>query len=458
MSAKTKTPVRAQTVRCWTGGGPRNEIWNWGDAVSPAIYHYVVGHIPQVVDYTDMTTEPHLMICGSTMKWITAGSILWGVGEISDTMAFLTPGVQPAHVAAVRGPMTRTRLLDRGIACPEIYGDPALLFSRFYRPAQPERRYRLGIIPHYIDQDHPALARFAAHEHVRVLDITQAGIPEEQRITRFIDDVCACDAILSSSLHGLILADAYGIPCRWMKLSDRVVGNGFKFRDYFQSMEQASRAQAPLAGLEGDLEDLIAAACADYERLGPIRPDLDTFLSAFPGTRVQTDLDRWARVAMDAPPWDARNQRIARHIPEGACVIEFGSGNQSLRRHVALKAYQPIDCVPGEGDVFICDYNRETRFPDVAADVIVMSGFLEYIIGTEAFLAALKQAYPGTRCLFSWAYEPSDPAERRAHGWIAGINPATEEETPFARIFRHLKVLDEHATQYTRQVIYEGVL
>lgn len=177
------------------------------------------------------------MICGSTLKWATSGSILWGVGEIAGNMPFLQEDVKPLHVAAVRGPLTRKRLMSANIPCPEIFCDPAFVLPSYYEPAPPLKKYRIGVIPHYIDQGLPALSHLQSMEDVRVIDITQKDVPEHKRIYSFIEDVCSCDLIVSSSLHGVILADAYGIPSKWMVLSDKVFGAGFKFQDYFLSIE-----------------------------------------------------------------------------------------------------------------------------------------------------------------------------------------------------------------------------
>jgi hypothetical protein len=42
--------------------------------------------------------------------------------------------------------------------------------------------------------------------------------------------------IVSSSLHGLIIAHAYGREAAWLKFSDRPLGDDFKFRDYWASI------------------------------------------------------------------------------------------------------------------------------------------------------------------------------------------------------------------------------
>ena len=137
-------------------------------------------------------------------------------------------GSKELKVCAVRGPLTRKTLRQQGIDCPEVYGDPAILLDEIVPATRSgEALYKLGICPHYVDKetievDDPS---------VTILDIQT---PLEEYLPRMLE----CERIVSSSLHGIIIAEAYGVPADWMVVSDKIAGDGFKFRDYYLSTDR----------------------------------------------------------------------------------------------------------------------------------------------------------------------------------------------------------------------------
>ena len=155
--------------------------------------------------------------------------IIWGTGCIAPNEV----GSTPIKVYAVRGPLTRKELLKKNINCPEIYGDPALLFPEIYNPNK-NPKYKYGVIPHYIDFTDPLSLKTIYHlesQGVKIINITSG-------IFNFIDELLQCQNVLSSSLHGLIMADAYNIPNIRIKLSDKLIGGDFKFKDYALSVNK----------------------------------------------------------------------------------------------------------------------------------------------------------------------------------------------------------------------------
>jgi pyruvyltransferase len=206
---------------------------NWGDKINPLLAKLLSGRSP--ITMTENTKNPRrrpvYAIIGSILQDVIMprslykDMIIWGPGCISSRDKL--PG-SPREICAVRGPLTRDVLLKQGIKCPEVYGDPVLLYPRFYRP-EIVSKYRLGIIPHYVDRNNEVLNKFRGIDDVKIIDING-------KINHVVDQICSCRRIASSSLHGLIAADAYGVPSTWIKLSDGVIGDGFKFRDYFASI------------------------------------------------------------------------------------------------------------------------------------------------------------------------------------------------------------------------------
>ena len=174
----------------------------------------------------------------------------------------------PRKICAVRGPLTRARLIEQGVDCPEVYGDPALLLPRFYNPSV-AKTHKIGIIPHYIDQGSEHLERFTGDPAVLLIDVTNG-------YRKFVQQIKSCERIASSSLHGIILADAYGVPSTWIELSDKVDGDGFKFRDYFLSVGREDKEPLVVSS-ETKLDDILDRFY-DYR----IHIDLDKLLQACP--------------------------------------------------------------------------------------------------------------------------------------------------------------------------------
>ena len=163
---------------------------------------------------------------GSVLGWGDENTEIWGSGFLQE--GEIIP--KPKKIYAVRGELTRNELIKQGIKCPKVFGDPVLLLPRFYNP-NIEKKYELSIILHHVDKIlKPKLKK--KYKNVHFIDV-------QQGIYEFIDEVLTSEKIASSSLHGLICADAYDIPNIWLKASDKVLGEGFKFLDYFSSVKRS---------------------------------------------------------------------------------------------------------------------------------------------------------------------------------------------------------------------------
>lgn len=258
------------TLRTALRDDPLIAVWwsdlsNWGDIVNPVLIRHLSGREPVRYERVfNFARHPVYSVIGSILdRSATPRLEVWGSGFKQPDGRFW---VRPARVHAVRGPLTREAMLRQGIPCPPVYGDPALLFPRVYRPTV-SRHHALGIVPHYADAQHPAVQRLRESGDVAVIDIL-AGV------NQVADQICSCEAVASSSLHGMILADAYGIPSSWIEFSGEVEGSGFKFRDYLAGVNQSAASplrvspQTPMSQildhvrgdtLDVDLERLLAS-------------------------------------------------------------------------------------------------------------------------------------------------------------------------------------------------------
>ena len=195
---------------------------NAGDVASAIVVSHIVGESLNVVGL-EWRSGPNLLAIGSILEWADEQSLVWGSGFIREGSRL---PAAPKAILAVRGELTRAELNSQGIACDPVLGDAGVFIPDIYPRGHVQ--WSAGLVPHYVDLDTPFVERARA-----------AGLRVINPLSPFaiyISELAACERIISSSLHGLIFAHAYGIPAVWVQLSDRVVGNGFKFRDYYTSV------------------------------------------------------------------------------------------------------------------------------------------------------------------------------------------------------------------------------
>lgn len=196
---------------------------NAGDRFSKIVAQHYFS--PVIIPYDNRPlTEPNLLLLGSILEWSDAMSHVCGTGLISSDSKLCTP---PKYINCVRGPLTAYFLEKQGIHATSLFGDPGILAPSFFPQNKPSG-IKIGIVPHYKDSTSPWL------DYCRQLGILI--IDSLSPLDEYFENLMRCEIILSSSLHGIIFAHAYGKPALWIELSDNVIGNGFKFFDYYLSI------------------------------------------------------------------------------------------------------------------------------------------------------------------------------------------------------------------------------
>lgn len=161
----------------------------------------------------------HLYSIGSILGFGCQDATVWGSGLLYPYEMYLTRmKMAKLDVRSVRGPKTRSELLKMGIQCPEVYGDPAILMPEIYKPEVNGKEYAYSLIKHISEND----TLYPIHK----IDMHTTNY------RYVIDEIMKSEIIISSSLHGIILAEAYGVPAILYK---PIESNLFKFEDYYES-------------------------------------------------------------------------------------------------------------------------------------------------------------------------------------------------------------------------------
>lgn len=232
---------------------------NFGDDLSPLVLAHATGHSvePSTILDCDVIGLGSLLqecvkpgrVARLAMRSLSGRPrpLVWGTGLISDRRKVLT--MRHLRVVALRGPGTAAQC---GLGTTLPMGDPGLLLTEMVPPRRRPPRYPLGLIPHYADEGSPGLAAAqAAFPKARLISVNAPAMD-------VVAAIADCAVILSSSLHGLIVADALGIPNARLRFSERILGGDFKFLDH-----AASVGRPPLLA-EATLPDPEEVAARDY--------------------------------------------------------------------------------------------------------------------------------------------------------------------------------------------------
>jgi len=189
---------------------------NFGDLLTP----YLLRHYVELETEWAPVNQADLISTGSILGHASS----WWSGHILGSGKLFAHDEVPkdAKVWALRGPITA-----KGIRGDFALGDPGLLADELVPPQT--KKHTLGILPHWSDQDLTQRTEWDQYNPVKIY-------PHWDPL-KVIAAIGSCHKIITSSLHGLILADAFGIPRRfeWASRLDKE-GGDLKHRDYHASI------------------------------------------------------------------------------------------------------------------------------------------------------------------------------------------------------------------------------
>jgi hypothetical protein len=217
---------------------PDVSVGNVGDICSYYILHAILHsrrstlsiipffHIPKF--YTRITDDKFLGMVGSIIRknpCRMSNMTIVGSGIIDNRLPNIDKNVR---FVGVRGYKTQ-KLLEQHIGYkPKVIGDLGLLMPLAFPSGDVAKEYECGLIIHTVDRQ--AFSKYRSKWDF--IDIPHHNEPE-----KYIQLLVKCKRIISSSLHGIIFAHAYGIPALGIKITDNVSGGDFKFKDYYSSLD-----------------------------------------------------------------------------------------------------------------------------------------------------------------------------------------------------------------------------
>ena len=314
---------------------------NFGDEIGPLLVRALVGDRPDQGD-------ARLISVGSVLQFSRPGDVVWGAGingKVRQRVRY------PLDVRSVRGPLTRAVLLGHGVSAPEVYGDPALLVPTLFSSIRPDGSGGMLVVPNLNE-----LERVSGDDVLSPL-----GDP-----LAIAARIAGSGFVVASSLHALVIADAYGIPSRPLvplaehplKYLDYYAGTGRPRVEFARSVDEAI-ALGPVAPAEVDIDAIARAFPLDL--WGGAAPRTDDSSADYSARRRESWRERESlalAVGRNAPDSAAQallrvDQLIAEQSAELARVLELcstGAAPDDASLNATVRAYLDGSEPHGETD------------------------------------------------------------------------------------------------------------
>lgn len=248
LSSNTMKTQKGEVNLHWWSKGDND--YNIGDYLSVVVFDWVKKRKGIVDNSSKSGKTLHLYGIGSIIGSGYQNATIWGSGIIREQKnLYWWRKFRKLDIRCVRGPLTRDKLIKNGYDCPKKYGDPAILMPLIYQP-EVDKKEDYIIVAHYshsLNYDNVISTTTNDYEH-------------------FIDTIASAKLVISTSLHGIILAEAYSVPAIWVrkenidpfKVIDYYEGTGRKNVTYANSIEEAfAMTPPPLPELSALQKELI---------------------------------------------------------------------------------------------------------------------------------------------------------------------------------------------------------
>ncbi|UJR16733.1 hypothetical protein I4U23_003633 [Adineta vaga] len=216
----------------------KNKHENFGDKLSYILVSTMVGSNISIMNdiQPDLFCEKSkLLAIGSIMDFACRNDVIWGSGILNPLkfpFYFDSSLINTLDIRAVRGPRTRNLLMNKyNLTLPKIYGDPALLLP-YYLPSYKKSMkpiISILLILHYVDVEKKLLS-----SGLNQIVTVHTFLPWNELINLILES----KFVISTALHGIVVAEAFGIPARLLKSP---LLNLFKFHDYYEGTNRTLR-------------------------------------------------------------------------------------------------------------------------------------------------------------------------------------------------------------------------